>query len=46
VEIETNGYLTYDREVMKMDPAQVKAVHEKIFSAAGNQQGGLNGGEE
>ena len=46
VEIETNGYLTYDREVMKMDPAQVRAVHEKIFSAAGNQQIGQSGAKE
>lgn len=31
VEIEINGYLTYDREVVKMDPARVRAAHRQIL---------------
>lgn len=30
VEIETNGLLTYDRRVLKVDPAQMKAVNERL----------------
>jgi len=32
VEIEVNGYLTYDRAVEKMDFAQVRAAHEGLFT--------------
>jgi beta-galactosidase/beta-glucuronidase len=31
VEIEVNGYLSYDRGVEKMDFTQVRAAHEKLF---------------
>ena len=33
VEIEINGLLTYDRKVMKFDPAVLKAAHEKVYRA-------------
>ena len=32
VETELNGYLTYDRESIKMDPEKLKAVHDKLTS--------------
>jgi beta-galactosidase/beta-glucuronidase len=32
VEYEINGYLTYDREVMKMDSASISAAHLKLLS--------------
>ena len=32
VEIEINGLLTYDRKVLKYNPAVLKAAHEKITS--------------
>jgi beta-galactosidase/beta-glucuronidase len=32
VEIEINGFLSYDREVEKMDFERVKAIHRKIFA--------------
>ena len=35
VEIETNGLLTYDRRVLKFDPAVLKAVHDRIIAAGG-----------
>ena len=31
VEGEVNGYLTYDREVVKMDVDKITAVHKKIL---------------
>ena len=31
VEIEVNGYVTYDPEVVKMDPARVRAAHRQIL---------------
>ena len=33
VEIEINGLMTYDRKVLKVDPAAVKAAHEKVIAA-------------
>ena len=33
VEIEINGLMTYDRKVMKFDPAVLKAAHEKVYHA-------------
>ncbi len=30
VEIEANGYLTYDREVVKMDVEKLKAIHQRL----------------
>ncbi|RKS73779.1 glycosyl hydrolase family 2 [Motilibacter peucedani] len=33
VETELNGLWTYDRRVEKVDPAQVKAVNEKVIAA-------------
>ena len=32
VEVETNGFLTYDRKVQKMSVADLKALHEKIYN--------------
>ena len=32
VEREVNGYLTYDREVFKMDMSRIRPVHEKLTS--------------
>ncbi len=33
VEAEVNGLVTYDRKVVKFDPAALKAAHEKIYKA-------------
>ncbi len=33
VEVEINGLLTYDRKVLKFDPAAMRTVHEKIYRA-------------
>jgi hypothetical protein len=32
VEIEINGYLTYDREVVKMDHERLKNVHKRLIN--------------
>ncbi|MFZ5880839.1 MAG: glycoside hydrolase family 2 protein [Chloroflexota bacterium] len=32
VEIEINGYLTYDREVEKMDAEKIKAAHASLYA--------------
>jgi hypothetical protein len=32
VEYEINGYLTYDREVMKMDRESITAAHLKLLN--------------
>jgi len=32
VEIEINGYLTYDREIVKMDVARLKEIHQNLIS--------------
>ena len=34
VEIEINGLMTYDRKVLKYNPAVLKAAHERIVAAA------------
>ena len=34
VEIEVNGLMTYDRKVLKYDPAVLKAAHKRVFDAA------------
>lgn len=31
VEIETNGLITYDRKVIKLDEARLKRMHEKLY---------------
>lgn len=31
VEVEVNGYLTYDREINKFDPAEMKKWHEMVI---------------
>ncbi|MGB3778976.1 MAG: sugar-binding domain-containing protein [Tunicatimonas sp.] len=31
VEIETNGLMTYDRKVMKLDPARLKQLHQPLY---------------
>jgi hypothetical protein len=36
VEIEVNGYLTYDRAVEKMDFARLRAAHEELIMKGGN----------
>ena len=35
VEIEINGIITYDRKVVKYDPAVLRAAHGKVMRAAG-----------
>ncbi len=40
VEHEVNGFFTYDRQVRKMDFAQVKAVNEEIIAGADGTGGG------
>ena len=32
VEIEVNGLLTYDREVLKLDPARLHAAHQTLYA--------------
>mgnify|MGYP003315813187 CR=1 FL=1 len=32
VEVEINGLMTYDRKVLKFDPAVLKRVHEKVIA--------------
>ncbi len=32
VEYEINGYLTYDREVLKMDRDQIEAAHSRLIT--------------
>jgi hypothetical protein len=34
VEIEVNGILTYDRKVLKFDPAVLKKAHEDVKKRA------------
>jgi len=34
VEAETNGLMTYDRKEIKMPPADLKVLHEKLYEAA------------
>ena len=34
VEIEINGILTYDRKVLKYNPAVIKAAHEEVIKRA------------
>jgi hypothetical protein len=38
VEIEINGYLTYDREVEKMDRSRLAAIHQKLLKNASGAQ--------
>ena len=33
VEDETNGLLTYDRQLLKIDPERMRAVSRTLFSA-------------
>lgn len=35
VEREMNGYLTYDRAIIKMDVERVRAAHQRLMAAAG-----------
>ena len=30
VEEETNGFITYDREVVKVDPSEIKTINDDI----------------
>jgi hypothetical protein len=34
VELEVNGLMTYDRRVLKLDPAKLRAVHAEIIRLA------------
>ena len=34
VEIEVNGFMTYDREVIKLDPQKTTALHKKLYLPA------------
>ncbi len=34
VELEINGFMTYDRKVLKFDADMLKAAHEKLYKAA------------
>ncbi|MGB9800319.1 MAG: glycoside hydrolase family 2 protein [Thermanaerothrix sp.] len=34
VEIEVNGYMTYDRAVLKMDAERLRAVHKRLMTKA------------
>ena len=36
VEIEVNGLMTYDRKVLKFDPAALKKAHAEIIRKANN----------
>ena len=38
VEIEVNGFYTYDREVLKMDPARVREANLKVINALGSNR--------
>ena len=33
VEAEVNGLLTYDRKVLKFDPAILRPAHERIYDS-------------
>lgn len=35
VEIEVNGLMTYDREVVKLDPVEIAALHRKLYALGG-----------
>jgi beta-galactosidase/beta-glucuronidase len=35
VEIEVNGLMTYDREVIKLDPKEAAALHRKLYELGG-----------
>lgn len=34
VEVETNGIITYDRKVIKMDPAALKRIHQRLYNSS------------
>lgn len=36
VEIEINGLMTYDREVLKMDPKVIRQANQKLYEAMGD----------
>jgi len=42
VEIEVNGYLTYDRAVVKMDEDRVRAAHARLMQTAREAAQGAN----
>ena len=33
VEIESNGFFTYDRKILKIDPEQILALNREIYAA-------------
>jgi hypothetical protein len=37
VEIEVNGFLTYNREIVKMDEDRLKMIHDSLFNAKSDQ---------
>jgi hypothetical protein len=38
VEIEINGYLTYDREMIKMDVERLKEIHHELLTAESSSE--------
>jgi beta-galactosidase/beta-glucuronidase len=38
VEIEVNGLMTYDREVVKLDPGEAATLHHKLYSLGAGKQ--------
>jgi beta-galactosidase/beta-glucuronidase len=42
VEIEINGYLTYDREIVKMDSETLKQIHHNLINIGSLDRRGLN----
>jgi hypothetical protein len=42
VEGEVNGLLTYDREVKKLDPAVLNALHAPLYRPIPGQVSGVN----
>jgi len=42
VEIEINGYLTYDRQVEKMDFERLAALHRELYSIRQDAPSGIS----
>jgi hypothetical protein len=42
VEIEVNGYLTYDRAVLKLDEARLRAVHQRLMVSSDSGYNSIN----
>ena len=46
VELEVNGLMTYDRKVLKFDPAALRAAHGKVLRAAQDAAEGRKAGDD